>query len=97
MKYANIQPIKVQFNKPEATRLSVAIAGDNLTSSAAFVYTLLSDTSSVLDGVINISGEAYTEWDGNNDFPFSFCAENLGVEIIDFGDDTPVEEEITEE
>lgn len=110
MKYANITPITIIYNKPEATKLYVSITSDNLTNQATFMATLYAGNgANLLNQQVDCGGEEYLGWNGDNDFPFSFCAENLGVEIIDFGDDTPVEvpveevietpleEEITEE
>ena len=91
MKYANITPITIIFNKPEADKLSVTIQGDNLSSQAQFNYTLLAGNESLLCGSVTIEGEEYLTWDGNNDFPFEYVAGQIGVEIIDIVEE-PLEE-----
>ncbi len=91
MKYANITPIKAIFNKPEANRLSVEIQNDNLTASAQFSYKLLLEKIFVMNGIVNCTEEDYLSWNGNNDFPFNFVAEQLGLTIIDIVEDVPEE------
>jgi hypothetical protein len=95
MKYANITPFKAQFDKPEVNKMIVSITGDNLTNQASFSYTLLADDISVINGYTYCGGEDYSDWNGNNDFPFNFVADTIGVEIIDIVEEvpeTPVEE-----
>jgi hypothetical protein len=95
MKYANITPKTIIFNKPEADRLLVVIQSDDLTSTSIFRYTLQSGGNVLMVNSISCTGEAYTDWDGNNDFPFNFVADTIGVEIIDIVEEvpeTPIEE-----
>lgn len=97
MKQANITPIKAIFDKPEADNLVVTIQSDNLTDLAQFNYTLRSGELSLICGQVNVTGEDYSGWDGNNDFPYNFVAENIGVEIIDIVEILPEVPEVLPE
>lgn len=97
MKQANITPIKAIFDKPEVDNLVVAIQGDNLTDYAQFTYTLRSGELSVINGQVNCSGEDYQGWNGNNDFPYNFVANTIGVEIIDIVEEQPETPEVLPE
>lgn len=77
----------------EATILNASIINDNLTSCCTFYYQLCEGTeeteeqpltiSSVLvDGNVNLSGDEYLEWDGNNEYAYSYIAEQLNLILV---------------
>lgn len=91
----SIKPISIWKNGEsiEAKILNASIINDNLTSCCTFYYQLCEATketemqhltiSSVLvDGNLNISGDEYLEWDGNNDYAYSYIAEQLNLTLI---------------
>lgn len=85
--YAKVQivtPFKVAFDEPKlAYWLHVTSIEDNLNSSCKFHWVLFSEDMSPLKmGDIVCDGDDYSEWDGNNEFPFTFVSNELEVPII---------------
>ena len=74
-----LEPFKVKWNdETEATHLLVNLNQDDLYSCAMFSYSLLDDNEKYLyNGIINVEGEDYTTWDGNNEYPYEYVAEKL--------------------
>ena len=83
--YVGINPIKVKFNDiTNATRLYVSLQYDNLSSLAQFGYCLTDDNTQILlSDTIGITGDDYINWGGDNNFPFTFVANNIGLTIIE--------------
>lgn len=90
-----IQPITIWKNgeSQEANLLNAYIINDNLQSSCSFYYSLnasgggteampLIIGQTLADGNITMSGEDYLSWDGDNDFAFSYIAEQLNLTLI---------------
>jgi len=90
-----IEPITIWKNgeSQEANLLNAYIINDNLQSSCAFYYSLNAsgDGTEVIpliigqtlaEGNILMDGENYLNWDGNNDFVFTYIAEKLNLTLI---------------
>ena len=86
-----IQPIQIWKNgeSQEANLLNAYIINDNLQSSCTFYYQLCSsgeqpDTigQSLAEGNVSMSGEDYLGWTGDNDYAFSYIAEQLNLTLI---------------
>jgi hypothetical protein len=89
-----IEPVQVWKNgeQLEASLLN-ATSQDNLNNSCTFYYQLLvggdgteampiTYGQSVAEGNISLSGENYLDWDGSNDFAYSYIAEKLNLTLI---------------
>ena len=71
----NIEPISIWDNGTvqEATNLNAYCANDNLSTSALFYYSLLSDsTQQLAQGNLNMTGEVYDAWQ-TNDYAYDFA------------------------
>lgn len=78
-----ITPVQAAFDKPAADKLFVRLTGDNLSTSAVFAYTLLSDEDAPLaGGSVVINGDDYTNWSGDNSTPYTFVAGKIGVTLV---------------
>jgi hypothetical protein len=91
-----IEPISIWDNgtNQNATILNAYCINDNLSTSAAFYYALLSnDKAQLAQGNLTMSGEIYNAWE-TNDYAYNWIAEQLNLTII--GDYVPpVPEPIT--
>ena len=89
-----IQPITIWKNgeQIEASLLN-ATSQDNLETSCTFYYQLLKGGDgtesmpitygqSVAEGNISLNGENYLDWNGSNDFAYSYIAEKLNLTLI---------------
>lgn len=91
--YIDITPIKAKFNDVELSdALFVKIFNDNLYNSCVFQWKLGTLKPSLATGFsysLNIKAESnvtcdglnYTNWDGNNEFPFEYVANLLDLTI----------------
>ena len=90
-----IEPLQVWKNgeQLEASLLNAMIVNDNLESACTFYYQLLTGGDgtelmpitygqSVAEGNISLNGEEYLEWNGSNDFAYSYIAEKLNLTLI---------------
>ena len=78
-----IQSIHLKRNAPNATLITVQIIFDNLNNMCNTYWVLLSEDKIQIDsGNLTIKDDDYTNWDGNNDYPYQFVANELGVTII---------------
>jgi len=90
-----IEPVNAWKNgeQLEASLLQASIVNDNLKSSCTFYYQLLTGGDgteampitygqSVAEGNISLSGEEYLEWNGSNDYAFTYIAEKLNLTLI---------------
>jgi hypothetical protein len=79
----NISSVQAVFDKPPATKLFVKISSDNLFAAAVFSYVLVTaDNIPVSSGNIVINGDDYTKWTGDNDTPYTFTANKIGVSLL---------------
>lgn len=82
----SIQPIQWKYNAPQATDLNVRIIFDNLSNTCNLYWQLFAaDSTQVDSGNLSITGDDYQNWDGNNDYPYTYVANKWGITII--GDD----------
>jgi len=77
----------------EANLLNAYIINDNLQSSCAFYYSLnaggegteampLVIGQTLAEGNITMTGEDYLDWDGDNNYAFTYIAEKLNLTLI---------------
>jgi len=75
-----------------ASILDAQIISDNLQSNCTF-YWMLKEADSVVDeqtisgqiladGNASLSGEDYDNWDGSNDYAFSYIAKQINVVLL---------------
>jgi hypothetical protein len=89
-----IQPIQIWKNGEVKTAsiLDAQIINDNLESNCTF-YWQLKEADSVVDeqtisgqtladGNASLSGEDYDNWDGSNDYAFSYIAQQINVTLL---------------
>ena len=89
-----IQPIQIWKNGEVKTAsiLDASIISDNLQSNCTF-YWQLKEADSVVDeqtisgqvladGNASLSGEEYDNWDGSNDYAFSYIAQQINVTLL---------------
>jgi len=73
--------------------LNASIVNDNLESSCYFSYQICEAGQGteemplmvgliLAQGNVSLSGEEYLEWDGNNDYAYSYIANELNLTII---------------
>lgn len=74
-----IVPFKVKYNhETEATHITLKIVDDNLQSKCLFYYSLIDGNNTVLDsGNIEMTGDAYSSWDGSNIAAFAHALDVL--------------------
>lgn len=82
----SIQPVEVSWNSQvmyTLTSLNVNIITDDLSSMCALYFTVLdSDGNMRKQGNYYIQGEDYTNWDGNNDYPYQYVATQENLTLI---------------
>jgi hypothetical protein len=79
----NITPIQFTNSSTLATMVRVTSIDDDFLTYARFSWWLFGENGCNVDtGIINCDGEDYLEWTGDNEFPYIFVAERLGLELI---------------
>ena len=84
-----IEPVSIWDNGKtiEATILNAYSTNDNLSNSAKFYYSLLSDSlEQVIEGNLTMTGEDYQEWQ-TNEYAYDWVAAELNLTIT--GDYVP--------
>ena len=85
MTYYDIVPESVVLQQPKATAISVNICADNLTTSAqfqvGFYYKQDEQYTLFFTAYVDCTGSDYAGWDGNNQFPVTFSADQLGLTL----------------
>jgi hypothetical protein len=89
-----IEPTQILLNGElkTASILDAQIISDDLDSSCLF-YWMLKEADIIVedqvgsglilsDGNMSISGQDYINWDGSNDFAFSYMAQQLNVVLL---------------
>ena len=91
-----IEPVVFPLNLGTAIILNANCISDNLSTSATFYYSLLSDTMAQLSqGNLTMTGQDYADWQ-TNQYAYDWIATQIDVTII--GDYVPtVPEPIVEE
>ena len=90
-----ISPVTIWKNgeSQEANLLNAYIINDNLQSSCSFYYSLCASGEgteamplvigqTLAEGNITMDGENYLNWDGDNDYAFTYIAEKLNLTLI---------------
>lgn len=90
-----IEPVTIWKNgeSQDANLLNAYIINDNLATSCSFYYSLnasgegteaypLVIGQSLADGNVTMDGEKYLDWDGSNDYAYSYIAEKLNLTLL---------------
>lgn len=78
-----ITPIDQANNGLLSTTLRVGILDDNLETFCSFSWWLFTEEGTLVNtGTIRCDQEDYSNWDGSNEYPYTFIAGKLGVQII---------------
>lgn len=93
-----IAPVKAKYQDPEnCTMLGVRIFNDNLATSCniywEMYYAIITPSIEIggepsiswvmsTNGNLIISGTDYANWNGNNQYPFTYTAQQLNLTII---------------
>jgi hypothetical protein len=83
----NIEPIQIWKNGQllTASVLDAIIINDDLSTSCTFYWMIKGEGESnqpLSAGNLTMSGEDYDNWDGSNDYAFSYIAEQINVTIL---------------
>jgi hypothetical protein len=78
-----IKPVQFTNEQILAEYLKVVIIEDDLTSFARFAFILFTSEMVTVDsGIVRCEGTDYTDWDGNNEFPYIYVASQINIELI---------------
>ena len=73
-----IESIQYTTDGNEATQLLVTSVNDDLINSCSFDWKLFDATGSLVNnGLLLCTGTDYTNWNGDNVYPYIFVANNL--------------------
>jgi hypothetical protein len=91
----SIEPVTIWKNgeSQKANLLNAYIINDNLQSSCSFYYSLCASGEgteamplvigqTLAEGNVKMDGENYLDWDGDNDYAFTYIAEKLNLTLI---------------
>jgi len=80
----NISPVKWKYSDTvNVTKLSVSSISDDFNRACKVSWQVLDESGVVHDsGVIAIAGTNYTNWDGNNSYPTTYVANQLGLTLV---------------
>jgi hypothetical protein len=86
-----IEPVVFPLNLGTAVILSAYCINDNLSTSATFYYSLLSDTQAQLSqGNLNMEGQDYADWQ-TNQYAYDWIAQQINVTIVgDYVENTEI-------
>jgi hypothetical protein len=92
----SISPVTIWKNgeSQEANLLNAYIINDNLQSSCSFYYSLCASGEgteamplvigqTLAEGNLTMDGENYLNWDGDNNYAFTYIAEKLNLTLIE--------------
>ena len=86
--FATIQP--VQVFPSIATVLFINNVNVQPGTSASYQWWLQSaERASLTTGTINLTGDAYTAWGSNDDYLYTYTAQQLGLTIVEIVPDAP--------
>jgi len=78
-----IEPIQYTTDGPVCTHIKVWSRNDDLNERADFEWILFNSIGQIVTkGMIPCEGNNYTVWAGDNNFPYTYVADILGLEII---------------
>ena len=87
--YAIIEPVKVFPST--ATVLWINNVNVQPGASASFQWWLQSaERANLTTGTITLTGDAYTAWGSNDEYLYTYTAQQLGLTIIEIVPDAPV-------
>jgi hypothetical protein len=86
-----IEPVVFPLNLGTAVILSAYCVNDNLSTSATFYYSLLSDTQVQLSqGNLTMEGQDYADWQ-TNQYAYDYIAAQINVTIVgDYVENTEI-------
>ena len=90
--FAKIQPVSVSLPPTQASILVVSNVGINPGSSSNFTWTLYADESRlapVASGPLALTGDAYAAWGTDDEYLYTYTAQQLGLTIIEIVPDAP--------
>lgn len=82
---ANIKPLSIWQNGQieTAEQIELHISFDNLQTMATIWYCLQTiDGKRIVEGILNIDGENYQNWDGSNSSALKIVSEILNISYI---------------
>ena len=75
-----IQPIQFTNEGNMATQLNVILINDNLIDSCNFNWQLFDVNGTLVDtGILLCNSIDYTNWNGDNNYPYTFVYTQLGL------------------
>ena len=91
--FAKIQPVQASnFPAATATTLLVSNVSVNPGASATYAWALCADeklSPALTQGNINLTGDAYAAWGNDDDYLYTYTAQQLGLTIIEIVPDAP--------
>ena len=79
-----VQPFLAKWNDDkQVTHLGVKIINDDLLTTCFLSWQLMDDNGlNLVNGNMEITGDDYKSWSGDNEYPFNYVANKLNVTII---------------
>jgi len=91
--FAKIQPVQASlFPAATATTLLVSNVSVNPGASATYAWALCADEAlspALSQGTINLTGDAYSQWGTDDDYLYTYTAQQLGLTIVEIVPDAP--------
>jgi len=79
----NIEPIQYTNEPVLATQLLVVSVNDDLTSQCSFDWKLFDVNDTLVDnGILVCTGTDYSNWSGDNNYPYLFVVSQLNLTIV---------------
>lgn len=80
---AAIAPYRVSFTDEDCTYLAVTSIFDNFNNMATFRCELIAGSGSRhLTKDVIVGGDDYQAWTGDNEFPYTYAAAQLGLTLL---------------
>ena len=91
--FAKIQPVQASLF-PVATATTLLVTGVSVVpgASASYTWALCADetlSAALSQGGITLTGPAYTAWGNNDEYLYTYTAQQLGLTIIEIVPDAP--------
>ena len=81
-----IEPVEIRWGNNVVntiTSLEVVIIQDDLSNSCSLFYKVSDQNNTPIStGNMVIGGQDYQDWNGNNNYPYQFVANTLGLTLI---------------
>ena len=66
-----------------AKSIFIELINDNLINTASFKYSLADELEfNLADGILTLEGQDYKNWDGGNDYVFSWISQKLSIVFL---------------